>query len=46
MEPDRDARISRRVGHARELVARQKSTMTVEAAREGLEVPLLKAKSS
>ena len=35
-----DARVSRMVGHARELAARHQSTMVVEAAREGLEVPL------
>ncbi|NDD39815.1 MAG: hypothetical protein EB082_15640 [Verrucomicrobia bacterium] len=37
-----DARISRMVGHARELVASHGSNMEVEAAREGLSVPLLK----
>lgn len=41
-----DARISRIVGHAREIVARHKSTMLIEAAREGLEVPLSKGKSA
>ena len=39
-----DAQVSRLVSHARELVASHKSTLIVEAAREGLEVPLLKAK--
>ncbi|MFM8470810.1 MAG: response regulator [Limisphaerales bacterium] len=38
-----DARISRMVGHARELVANRKGTLIVEAAREGMAVPLLKA---
>jgi CheY-like chemotaxis protein/phosphoribosyl 1,2-cyclic phosphodiesterase len=37
-----DARVSRMVGHARELVAKRKGTLTVEAAREGLSMPLLK----
>lgn len=37
-----DARISRMVGHARELVAARGSNLTVEAAREGLAMPLLK----
>lgn len=41
-----DARLSRMVGHARELVASRKSNMVVEAAREGLEVPLLKSKAA
>lgn len=41
-----DARISHIVGHAREIVARHKSTMLIEAAREGLEVPLSKGKSA
>lgn len=36
-----DARISRMVGHARELVASHNGTLLVEAAREGLAVPLL-----
>ncbi|MEN9576013.1 MAG: hypothetical protein RL514_3868 [Verrucomicrobiota bacterium] len=35
-----DARISRMVAHARELAARQNSPLVIEAAREGLEVPL------
>jgi len=35
-----DAHISRMVGHARELVAARRSPLTVEAAREGLTVPL------
>ncbi len=38
-----DARISHMVGHARELVAGQHRNMVVEAAREGLELPLLKS---
>jgi len=37
-----DARISRMVGHARELAASQKSSLTIEAAREGLAMPLSK----
>ncbi|KAF0175125.1 MAG: beta-lactamase domain-containing protein [Limisphaerales bacterium] len=37
-----DARVSRMVGHARELAGTHNSTMSIEAAREGLEVPLLK----
>ena len=37
-----DARVSRMVAHARELAARQNSALIIEAAREGLEVPLLK----
>ena len=37
-----DARVSRMVAHARELAARQHSALLIEAAREGLEVPLLK----
>ena len=41
-----DARVSRMVGHAREQVASHQSTMVVEAAREGLEVSLLKAKAA
>lgn len=36
-----DARVSRMVGHARELVGTHRGTLVVEAAREGLEVPLL-----
>ncbi|MBI5802163.1 MAG: response regulator [Verrucomicrobia bacterium] len=39
-----DARISRIVAHARDLVSSHGSSMTVEAAREGLEIPLLKPK--
>lgn len=38
-----DARISRMVGHAREMVANHQSKMIVEAAREGLTVGLAKA---
>ena len=38
-----DARISRMVAHARELAARQDSPLVIEAAREGLEVPLLQS---
>lgn len=38
-----DARISRMVGHAREMVASHQSKMVVEAAREGLTVALAKA---
>lgn len=41
-----DARVSRMVGHARELVASHHGTLTVEAAREGLEVPLLHPKAA
>ncbi len=41
-----DDRISRMVGHARELVANHNSSLIVEAAREGLEVTLAKAKST
>ena len=37
-----DARISRMVGHAREMVASHQSKMIVEAAREGLTVALAK----
>ena len=37
-----DAHISRMVGHARELVTARRSPLTVEAAREGLTVPLAK----
>jgi len=39
-----DARVSRMVGHARELAANRKSSLTIEAAREGLEMPLLNGK--
>jgi phosphoribosyl 1,2-cyclic phosphodiesterase len=39
-----DARISRMVAHARELVIAGKGNLTVEAAREGLEVPLVSSK--
>ncbi len=35
-----DARVSRMVAHARELVGSRHATLNVEAAREGLEVPL------
>lgn len=35
-----DARVSRMVGHAREIVATRGAALQVEAAREGLEVPL------
>ncbi len=38
-----DARVSRMVAHARELAARQNSALIIEAAREGLEVPLLQS---
>lgn len=41
-----DARISRMVGHARELVASHNGTLLVEAAREGLAVPLLTSASA
>jgi len=37
-----DARVSRMVGHARELVASHRGNLVVEAAREGLTVPLRK----
>jgi phosphoribosyl 1,2-cyclic phosphodiesterase/CheY-like chemotaxis protein len=40
-----DEKISRLVAHARELVARKKGGLIVEAAREGLEITLGKAKS-
>ena len=44
-DPDHDdARISRMVAHARELAASHNSPLIIEAAREGLEVPLLKKK--
>lgn len=39
-----DARVSRNVGHARELAGTHRGTLVVEAAREGLEVPLLSGK--
>lgn len=39
-----DARVSRMVGHARELVATHRGNLVVEAAREGLAVPLLSAR--
>ena len=41
-----DARISHFVAHARELASKHGSNMTVEAAREGLEVSLLKTKTN
>lgn len=40
-----DARVSHMVGHARELVGSRHGTMSVEAAREGLEVPLVQRQS-
>ncbi len=39
-----DARISHLVAHARDLASSHGSSMTIEAAREGLEVSLLKTK--
>ena len=38
-----DARVSRLVGHARELAASHGSELVVEAAREGLEIPVARA---
>ena len=38
-----DARVSRSVGHARELAASHGSELVVEAAREGLEIPVARA---